>query len=196
MSMSQIAPPARAEPEVIDLLDSESEEEVREVAVTVCCWSEPRSAYSATSAPLTAGTGPGFPLLFPQQDLNRANSGGSAGPSAPSQRQQQQQQHKRGSAAAAASRPQQQRRQRESEDVVDLTGPVPDLGDVQIVSATAPKRPRMQALSPAKAALLRTLAQAAAAQRGATAPAPEPPGPKCGICMEEMGGEGRAMAAG
>lgn len=86
--------------------------------------------------------------------------------------------------------------------MVDLTGATPDYGDVQILSSTAGqarrhvlKRPRPQPLSPAKQALLAALLRPPPPP--APPPEPEAPGPKCGICMESMGGsEGRQMASG
>lgn len=155
---TEVAPQRGPEPDVIELLHSDSEEE----------------------------------------DRTRFTSNAGAGPSCTSQRQRQQhlqqRQHKRGSDMVGNIL---QQRRRQPDDYVDLTGPAPDLGDVQIVNVTAPKRPRRQPLSPGKAALL---AQLLVAQQGHAVPVPapeaSPPRHTCGICMEQMGGEGRTMAAG
>ncbi|PRW56909.1 ubiquitin- ligase zinc ion binding [Chlorella sorokiniana] len=146
----------------------------------------------------------------PQGQQQRSLSGRGAGPSrqaaaGPSGRQQQQQQ------------PQQQRRPAAAAggsgggNVIDLTSDSSpqDDGDLQIVRSTVQrvqrgpmrgvKRPRpspqqaAQQLSPMKALLV----QAARAAAALPPPEPEPEGPKCGICMESMGGsEGRQMASG
>ena len=96
--------------------------------------------------------------------------------------------------------------------MIDLTGdepvppPRPRDGDLQIVSSTvqraarAPtrgvKRPR-GALAPPLSPVKQRLLQNLLAPPPPPPPEPEPEGPKCGICMEPMGGSHeRAMASG
>lgn len=59
----------------------------------------------------------------------------------------------------------------------------------------SPPQQQAQQLSPMKALLVQAARVAAALPP--PPPEPEPEGPKCGICMEPMGGsEGRQMASG
>lgn len=153
------------------------------------------------------------------QNAQRATSGRSAGPSSrPAAAAAAQQQRRRprppqagGSGAAGASGG--------AGDIIDLTSDSPpSQDDIQIVRSTVvprqptrgAKRPRTlptpaaaapAGLPPALAGLSptkqRLLAQLYNPPPPPQQPEAEPEGPKCGICMEPMGGsQGRPMASG
>ncbi|EFN57621.1 hypothetical protein CHLNCDRAFT_142715 [Chlorella variabilis] len=161
------------------------------------------SGQAARAPPSAAATRPDIIDLLDSDSEDsplRTTSGRGAGPSGrqattSGQRRQQQQQRRRsapGMAAAVGAHA----------DVIDLTGPAAE-ADLQIVRSTVQRLPTRgvkrsrptaaQQLSPMKQLLLQQL-------RNPPPPPPaepEPEGPKCGICMEPMGGsQGRQMASG
>jgi hypothetical protein len=87
----------------------------------------------------------------------------------------------------------------DSDGVIDLTGSP----EIEIVSSNLPpvprppKRPRVASPGNKNKALRTSAAAAAAAEPSALECPPSPKGPKCGICLEVMGGNtDRTMMAG